>query len=575
MKTLVVEDDVSMRNMLLSLLELRGHDAQACGDAEAALGVYGSTSFDLVILDRFLPGMDGLELCEQMRSTPQGEKSVIFVFTSAQKPEDLHAALASGADDYMTKPLNVNLLNVRLTIAESQVQNRQRRLEAESERDAAVKELEASRDDMLSILNQLALGTATTDTGGHVTFLSEAAERLFQTTTEQALGRHWTDVFPLGAADKTKLQRQESKTSSDRERVPVRIESGGGKHYWMEIDVKDDPRHAERSIFVLYDVTEIEEIRRKLETGSFQELVGNSEPMQSVYHLIRELARFDTTVLLEGETGTGKELAARAIHRSSPRHDKPFLAVNCAGLPESLVSSLLFGHRRGAFTGAVEEHLGVFEAAEGGTIFLDEIGDIPPNVQTTLLRVLQEREITRLGESNARKIDVRILTATHHDLGQLVEQGTFRMDLLYRIRVARIRLPPLRDRRKDIPLLAAHFLDDISETAGREGHELAPDTLQFLMSYSWPGNVRELRGAMEYSLIRARSPVIQPNDLPPEIINHMTNGFRLFSDPLDDRARILEALDKARGNRSKAAQMLGISRATFYRRLKKLGAKTA
>ena len=229
------------------------------------------------------------------------------------------------------------------------------------------------------------------------------------------------------------------------------------------MDVKDDPRDARGKIFFLYDVTEVHDLRRLLdERAQFHDLLGKSKAMQLVYQQIRDVARVDSTVLIEGETGTGKELVARAIHSSSHRKDKPFVAVNCAGLTESLLSSQLFGHKRGAFTGAIEDHQGLFEAANGGTLLLDEIGDIPMTVQNQLLRVLQEREIVRLGESRPRKIDVRVLAATHRSLSDEAAKGNFRSDLFYRIRVARISLPPLRDRREDIPLLAASFLAQFS-----------------------------------------------------------------------------------------------------------------
>jgi transcriptional regulator with PAS, ATPase and Fis domain len=205
----------------------------------------------------------------------------------------------------------------------------------------------------------------------------------------------------------------------------------------------------------------------------FDDLLGKSDIMQRVYQQIRDVARVDSTVLIEGETGTGKELVARAIHSSSDRKQKPFIAVNCAGLTDSLLSSQLFGHKRGAFTGAIEDHQGLFEAAHMGTLFLDEIGDIPLNVQNQLLRVLQEREIVRLGETRPRKIDVRVLAATHRKLNEEIAAGRFRSDLLYRIRVARIFIPPLRERREDIPLLAAAFLAQSTAASGKTVEQIS------------------------------------------------------------------------------------------------------
>jgi DNA-binding NtrC family response regulator len=320
----------------------------------------------------------------------------------------------------------------------------------------------------------------------------------------------------------------------------------------------------------------VEDLRKQLnEKGQFQNLLGKSTLMKHVYDRIRELSKVETTVLVEGETGTGKELVARAIHFSSPRRSHPFIAVNCAGLTDSLLASQLFGHRKGAFTGAVDHQQGFFEAAHGGTLFLDEIGDISPNVQTSLLRLLQEKEITRIGESKPRKVDVRVLAATHHNLSQDVVSGTFRADLLYRIRVARIHLPPLRDRREDIPLLAASFLGECCATTGKPVvHDISQEAMQTLSTYAWPGNVRELKSAIECALIACKGRVIQPEDLPPEILHPEATFVMETAAPQDEKTRMVAALESVGGNRTLAARLLGMNRATLYRRLVELDLPT-
>jgi DNA-binding NtrC family response regulator len=319
-------------------------------------------------------------------------------------------------------------------------------------------------------------------------------------------------------------------------------------------------------IVFLYDVSEVRALRRRVEErASFDDMIGASPAMQDVYRLIEDLAQVDSTVLVEGETGAGKELVARALHTRSRRSGGAFVAVNCAGLPESLVASQLFGHKRGAFTGAVADQRGLFEAASGGTLFLDEIGDVPPGVQTSLLRVLQDKQVTRLGETSSRKIDARVVVATHRDLNEEVREGRFRADLLYRIRVGRIRLPALRERREDIPLLVKRFLADLRAEIGKPVSGTSTEAMRVLTAYRWPGNVRELRSALEFAVIRTRSERIQPDDLPPE----------LDAPPADsdeaERRRYENALERAGGNRTRAAELLGISRATFYRRLGQLG----
>jgi DNA-binding NtrC family response regulator len=275
-----------------------------------------------------------------------------------------------------------------------------------------------------------------------------------------------------------------------------------------------------------------------------------------------------TTVLIQGETGTGKELAARAIHEESPRSAGPFVAVNCAALNPDLAGSQLFGHRKGAFTGATEDQAGYFEAADGGTLFLDEIGDVPLDVQRQLLRVLEEEAVTRLGETEPRPVDVRIVAATHRTLDDEVQADRFRQDLLYRIRIARVTLPPLRERRSDLPLLVRTFLREIRARTGAEVDQVSDDALRHLLDYDWPGNVRELRNALEAALIRASGEVLRVDDLPPEIREASPTETDASA---EEAERIRAALEQTNGNRTEAAELLGISRATLYRRLDEYG----
>jgi len=431
---------------------------------------------------------------------------------------------------------------------------------------------ERTKDGALALLQYLRLAALVLDEHGRITFASDRGLELLGISTREVIGLEWEEVFPIHQQDRV-IFREMIKAPSDRRTAgPFYINSSHPA--WIELDIHRDPRHPGCHILVMNDRTELHALRRELnEQASFHDLVGKSPAMLRVYQLVRDVASVDTTVLIEGETGTGKELIARAIHSSSGRRNKPFIAANCAGLTDSILTSQLFGHRRGAFTGAVNDQQGLFEAAEGGTLFLDEIGDIPPPVQTALLRVLQEKEITRLGESRPRKVDVRVLAATHHNLSEDVIRGSFRADLLYRIRIARVQLPPLRERREDIPLLAHSFLMTICAASGKTIDPLSPETLHGLMSYVWPGNVRELRSAIEFAVISCRRAEVSLSDLPPEIVG--TPGVPTLAPwiPLQDRdekSRLLAALSDAKGNRTEAARRLGVSRATFYRRLVEL-----
>ena len=339
----------------------------------------------------------------------------------------------------------------------------------------------------------------------------------------------------------------------------------------MDLEILQQPGHSGGAIVCAYDMTEIADLKQALrDRQRLGALVGSSEPMIKVLQLVRDLAAMDTTVLIEGETGTGKELVARALHDHSTRSRGPFIAVNCGGLAEPLLSSLLFGHRRGAFTGAQADQKGLLEAADGGTLLLDEVGEVTPALQVALLRVLQEREITRLGDTVPRKIDVRVLAATHRHLPDLVQQGLFRQDLLYRLRVARIAVPPLRQRRTDIPMLVEAFLTTAAASTGRVVHSVDADALQRLLAHDWPGNVRELKSAVEYAVIHCRRGIISGHDLPPEVANPAGPPQASDGQPLEPHD-LRRALLAARGNRARAARLLGIGRATFYRRLAELG----
>lgn len=441
--------------------------------------------------------------------------------------------------------------------------------------------LQESHDDILTILNQMRLAIAMTDDLGRVSFLSQAASKLLKLAQDEAIDRSWEKVFPFSAVDRKAIQDVMALPSKERGKITTEMELKDGATLWVDVEIRDDPADAKKKIFYLYDMTEVRHLRGLLdEKSQFQGLVGRSKRMRLVYEQIRELSNFDATVLITGETGTGKELVARALHFSSHRKKAPFIAVNCAGLTDSILASQLFGHKKGAFTGAIEDHQGLIEAARGGTLFLDEIGDIPPNVQVSLLRFLQEREITRLGEAKPRKVDVRVLAASQYDLAEEVARGRFRLDLLYRIRVAMIHLPPLKERKEDIPLLAQTFLQKSLVVSGLATGEkniagFDDDVMRIFMEQDWPGNVRELQGVIEFAAIRCKGHKVNLEDLPLEmrspLISSSFSDWPHFTDTDDEKNRLMMALRQAHGNRTRAAQILGVSRATFYRKLTLVG----
>jgi DNA-binding NtrC family response regulator len=327
------------------------------------------------------------------------------------------------------------------------------------------------------------------------------------------------------------------------------------------------------ALVIIEDVTELNQLRRRLKAEhSFSGIIGRDPKMLEVYDTIRELAEVSAPVLLLGESGTGKELVASAIHNEGPRVKGHFVPVNCSALPESLLESELFGHVRGAFTGAVRDKKGRFELADGGTIFLDEVGDLPASIQVKLLRVLQQGAFERVGDEKTVQVDVRVISATHRDLRGEVDAGRFREDLFYRLCVVPLTLPPLRDRRNDIPLLAEHILTNALEESPRHDIHLSPEALSALMDHDWPGNVRELQNAIQYALVKCHGDVLLPEHLPSTVSREGEDR------PRKRRRRrklnapaVRRALDETDGNKSEAARRLGVSRATLYRFLDEIG----
>jgi len=321
---------------------------------------------------------------------------------------------------------------------------------------------------------------------------------------------------------------------------------------------------------------ELTRLRSQLREGwHYRNIIGKSPGMQQVFALIDRAAAVKTTVLVIGESGTGKEMVARALHEAGPRKGGPFLALNCGAIPENLIESTLFGHEKGAFTGADQKARGYFQAAHGGTLLLDEIGELPLGLQSKLLRVLEENAVTPVGTTAPQKVDVRIVAATAKDLEREVKEARFRQDLFFRLNVVKILLPPLRERSEDIPLLSRYFLDEICRQNGFEPREIDPSLLDAFADYDWPGNVRELRNVLESLVVLSGKRVLSAEDLPEKF--HLEPegddgkpGTELNLESLSKQA-IMKALETCRGNRTEAARQLGISRRTLHRRLNEFG----
>ena len=343
-----------------------------------------------------------------------------------------------------------------------------------------------------------------------------------------------------------------------------------GDHLRLTLERATDMANLER---------ENRELRRAVEGKfSFENLIGASPPMRSLFEAMELAAPAPSTVLLRGETGTGKELVARAIHYNSPRMKRPFITVNCGALPDTLVQSELFGHRKGAFTGADRHRAGKFVAADGGTLFLDEIGELPLDLQPKILRALQTGEVDRIGQDTPTQVDVRIIAATNRDLDTLIEEGSFRSDLYYRLAVIPLEVPPLRGRREDIPLLTQHFLSRLIDRTGRSGLRFPPEVMPLFEQYPWPGNVRELENVVERMVVMSREDTLSLATLPDAIRTQSEpsgSSLRLPPEGVDfeslEKSLIRQALERTEGNRTRAAQLLGLTRNTLLYRMQKFG----
>jgi len=311
--------------------------------------------------------------------------------------------------------------------------------------------------------------------------------------------------------------------------------------------------------------------------NQYENIIGQSSAMKEIFHVIEKVARQDSSILIEGESGTGKELVARAIHRKSTRKEQPFISINCGALNENLLESELFGHEKGAFTGAIRQKRGRFELADGGTLFLDEIGDISLNMQVKLLRVLQEQEFERVGGERTLKVNVRIISATNKNLKEIISAGLFREDLFYRLSVIPIKIPPLRERQKDIPILAEHFLQKILQSRSSEKRFLPEDSIKLLERYSWPGNIRELENVIERLVVISPTPEIKSYLTAQQLGYSGKDDDLSMNDSLDEavynfeRNKIIKALKEAKGIKNRAAKILGIRTSTLYYKLEKFG----
>jgi PAS domain S-box-containing protein len=430
-----------------------------------------------------------------------------------------------------------------------------------------------SHDPILDSINE---GVFTVDHDWHISSFNRAAERITQVQREDALGRPCYEVLRASICEQSCALKRTFSTGKPVVNATANIISASGERIPIRIStalLKDATGAISGGVETFQDLRQVEQLQKELESRySFEDIIGRSPAITKFFDLLPDVAASSSTVLIEGASGTGKELFARAIHNLSPRKRKRFVAVNCAALPDTLLESELFGYKAGAFTDARREKPGRFILADGGTVFLDEIGDMSPALQVRLLRVLQEKSVEPLGATESVNVDVRVIAATNRDLTDLVREGKFRDDLFYRIHVIHLKLPSLRERREDIPLLVDHLIAKFNRLQSKSIAEVSEAVMARLMEYDYPGNVRELENIIEQAFALCHGGLIEVGHLPPEL---RPPGAQPAGAPMSleamERRLIIDSLERHQGNRKLAARELDINPSTLYRKIKTLG----
>ncbi|MBI5665953.1 MAG: sigma 54-interacting transcriptional regulator [Nitrospirae bacterium] len=555
-RILIIDDEEGIRFTFKKFLSSENYAVATAKDFDEAIEHISNSSFDVIFADIILKGKSGMDVLREIKNRKMN--CPVIMITGYPNIDTASEAVRLGAFDYIPKPIQKDALFHAIDVA---LQHK-----------AVIDEKEKYRSNLEAIFRSVKDAIITVDKDMVVLEINEAARNICGFDRD-SIGKSFSSLSDncRGTCFEALLETVDKKQPAEFNHIECQLKN----RREQVVALSTSPLLNSQGIFsgvvmVVKDETRLTDLERELnERQQFHRIVGKSKKMQEIYSLIELLSDVETTVMITGESGTGKELVAEALHYKGSRGRNSLVKVNCSALSENLLESELFGHVRGSFTGAIKDKTGRFQLADGGTIFLDEIADISPKIQIELLRVLQEKEFERVGDSTTIKVDVRVVAASNQDLSEKVRSGEFREDLYYRLNVMRVTLPPLRDRRDDIPLLINFFINKFNGKFNKSITSVSADVEKIFMEYPWPGNIRELEHALEHAFILCRHTAITVDHIPLELQSFEVGPSDLAGNrDIDDPQIILDALEKSGWNKTKAASLLGISRRSIYRKIK-------
>lgn len=556
-RILVIDDEESIRFTFENFLSEEGYEVVTARNYNEAISIISEKDFDCIFVDIVLEGMTGINIMQEFKK--RNLICPVIIITGNPDVNSASDAVRLGAFDYLIKPVRQDTL---LRVAKIALQHKALFDEKEMYRLNLETVFHSVKDAIITVDEKLVIVSINESAKSICGLSDDAVGKIYSSVTDNCSGRC---IAVIEEAIRKKNPAEIYIAECQYKNRPSQV-----------VNIYACPLIDRKGIFsggvlLIRDKTRMVALERELgERHQLHNIIGKSREIQKIYSIVELLADTQTTVLLTGESGTGKELIAEALHYLGRRSSKPMVKVNCSSLSEEILESELFGHVKGAFTGAIRDRVGRFQIADGGTILLDEIGDISHKIQLKLLRVLQGGEIERVGDSNTIKVDVRIIAATNKNLQKKIQDGEFREDLYYRLKVVEINLPSLRDRRDDIPLLVNHFLNKLNRKLNRDVAAITSDVKKIFMNYSWPGNIRELEHTLEHAFILSPGKIIMAEHLPPHFKDFVEAGPSSLIAAQDSKYQaILQALEKTAWNKTKAAHLLGIDRKTLYREIKK------